>query len=360
MTGVGEPVQQRHGGEREGAVFAARFARGLALEVRHGADLARLADDAPGRWTDALLAETRIHLAGLMNAVEQALVAGLAREPVASISAMPDAGYARQAIERDIAVLSPDLLRHLRHRACVSLLMRQYRLEGRHGDRSRLESEASDNGRYLDALAGLALAERNWCGPMLLDATMLPDLPAELYHDLVWTVAALLVNGSSAQAAGADPMLTTAIARAAEGLIARHDEGQGAIAQARRCARALNSDQRFAVAPHALAEARLLLFAAIVECEGGIALDEVLEALIGPQDRDRFALLRVMGVDDPGAFQVAEMLGPVTGLAEGGDAALVAFVEGYRAFDAEQAMQWLLDRMNPRALADKLALLDGR
>ena len=358
MTGGDEPVQQRHGGKWEGTRLGARFSRGLAMEVRHGADLARLADDAPGRWTDAMLAETRIHLAGLMNNVEQSLIIDLSRDPAASAFTMLDPGYARQAIERELALLSPELLRHLRHRASVSLLLRQHRIPG--GILSRLESEARGNGRYLDALAGLSLAERNWCGPMLLDATMQPDLPAELFHDLVWTVAALLVRGCGAQASTPDPTLTAAIARAAEGLIARHDEGQGAMALARRCARALSADQRFAIAPHALTEARLLLFAAIVECEGGIALDDVLEALIGPQDRDRFALLRVMGLDDAGAFQVAEMLAPVTGLADGGDAALVDFVEAYRAFDAEHAVQWLLDRMSPRALADKLALLDRR
>jgi len=357
MMGGDDPVQQRHDGEGDGGRLSIGLSRRLLADMRHDADLARLAEGGSGRWTDALLAETRFHLAGLMNAVELAIGLELADGPAEALPAQLGAGYARQAIETKFALLSPELLGHLRRRAAVSLLLRHNQVPAAQSSLT-LSADQGGNNRYLDALAALTMAERNWHGPMLLDAPMRPDLPAEHYHDLVWTVAALLVGGGERLMGEADPALVAALARAAETLIARHDEGQGAFALAQRCARSLPSDMRFALAPAALGEARLLLFAALVECEAGLALEDILDALLGERDADRHALLRLMEIEDAVAFRTAELLAPVTDPARGEDAQLAEFVESYRAYDASHAMHWLVERMNPRALADKLALLE--
>jgi hypothetical protein len=357
MTRGDEFVQRRQGGEGGAIRLSPRLARHLLIDVQHGADVARLADGDADRWTDALLAETRFHLAGLLNAVQLAIDLELAGDPASAALTQLGHGYARHAMEQNPALLSPELLGHLRRRAAVSLIMRQNRITGAHAGLSSLGGK--DNFRYLDALTDLGIAERRWHGPMLLDAPMRPDLPAEHYHDLVWTVTALLVRGAEQLRGETDPVLVASLARAAEVLIARHDEGQGAIALAQRCARSLSSNARFLLAPAALTEARLLLFAAIVESEAGLALDDVLEALLGEQDSGRHALMRLMEIEDAVAFHVAEMVAPVTGRFLGGDAELVDFIEAYRAFDAGQAVQWLVDRLSPRPLADKLALFEA-
>lgn len=357
MIGVDETGQWRRDGGAGGVDLGSRLAQRLLVDVRHGADVARLADKESGRWSDALLAETRFHLFGLINSVELAIGLELAGDPVSTLLMQLGSGYCRGAMDANPAILSPELLGHLRRRAAVSFILRQNQMPGAHAGLSTLAKQR-DNLRYLDALTELSTAERRWHGPMLLDAPMRPDLPAEHYHDLVWTVTALLVRGTDQLRGEPDPVSVAALARAAETLIGRHDEGQGAFALAQRCARSLSSDARFALAPAALTEARLLLFAAIVETEAGLALDEILEALISEDDGNRHALLRLMEIEDAVAFQVAEMLAPVTGRSDGGDAALVDFVEDYRLFDAGQAVQWLVDRLSPRALTEKLALFE--
>jgi len=333
-----------------------RLTARLLEDVRHGADLAQLTDSAPRRWTDALLAETRFHLAGMMNAVELALGLHINDPSIETQLGELGNGYSRIAIERELGLLSPELLGHLRRRAAVALLLRQDDA----GTPVTLTSlgQGAANERYLDALAALGIAERRWCAPMLLDAPMRPDLPAEHFHDLAWTVAALLIRGCERTSGAGGPALVKAIAQAAERLIGRHDEGQGAFALAQRCARSLPAETRFALAAAALMDARLLLFAALVEAETGLSMDDALDAVIGESDAARHAVLRLMHIDDAVAFRLAELLAPLTGLAAGGDAALVAFVEAYRRVETAHAELWLADVSSPRALTDKLALMD--
>lgn len=354
MTVGNDTGQERPNGA--GGRASARLTARLLEDVRHGADLAQLADTMPRRWTDALLAETRFHLAGMMNAIELALGLHLGDPHVeAQISELGD-GYSRQAIEQEIGLLSPELLGHLRRRAAVALLLRQDDA-GAPASLAVFGASVGDDG-YLDALAALGIAERRWSAPMLLDAPMRPDLPAEHFHDLAWTVAALLIRGCERASGRGGPALVKAIAQAADRVISRHDEGQGAFALARRCARSLPGDMRFALASAALVDARLLLFAALAETETALAVDDVLDALIGESDEARHALLRLMRIDDAVAFRAAELLAPLTGLSATGDVGLAVFVEAYRRFEAAHAELWLASASSPRALTDKLALME--
>ncbi len=360
MSVGNEPGQQRpsSGGGGESGRAGARLSRRLLEDVRHGADLAQLTDLAPRRWSDALLAETRFHLAGIMNAVELAIGLHVSDAHVEALLGQLGPGHARHAIEDELGLLSPELLGHLRRRAAIAMLLRQNDAGQTLASHAAIGSGAG-NDRYLDALAALGIAERRWSAPMLLDAPMRPDLPAEHFHDLAWTVAALLIRGCERLSGEGGPALVKAIAQATERLIARHDEGQGAIALAQRCARSLPRDMRFALAPAALVDARLVLFAALAESETGLPLDDVIDAFIAERDEDRHALLRLMHIDDAVAFRAAELLAPLTGMAAGGDVALAEFVEAYRLFDRPHAELWLARMANPRALVDKLALLEG-
>ncbi|MBB5986079.1 hypothetical protein [Sphingobium lignivorans] len=355
MSMANDPVEQRPYGVGERP--AARLSRRLIEDVRHGTDLAWLAAAAPRRWTDALLAETRFHLAGMMNTIELAIGLHVGDPHIEALLSDLGTGYARRAIESDLDLLSPELLGHLRRRAAVALLLRNDDAPGGPASFAALASGAG-NDIYIEALTALGIAEKRWSAPMLLDAPMRPDLPAEHYHDLAWTVAALLIRGCERFPGLEAPAAVKAIARATEQLIGRHDEGQGAFALARRCARSLPSETRHALASAALVDARLLLFAALAESETGLPLDDVLDAMIDLRDEPRLALLRLMRVGDAVAFRAAELLAPLNGMAAGGDAALVAFIEDYRRYTSDRAVSWL-DRMSgPRALADKLALLD--
>lgn len=339
--------------DREGA--SARLSRRIVADVRHDAELAQLGETGLRRWSDALIAETRFHLAGMINAVELALDLHVDDPQITALLAELGTGYARHAIEDELGLISPTLLAHLRCRAAVSLMLRQNQAPGAQASLAVPQAGA----HYLDTLAALSIAEQRWHAPMLLDAPMRPDLPAEHFHDLAWSVTALLIRGCERLGVTlGDPALMRGFVKATTLLIGQHDEGQGGFALAQRCVRALPVETRARVAASALAEARLLLFAAIVESETGLAMDDVLGALIGERDEGRHAVLRLMNIDDTTAFQAAEMFGPLIGLLEGGDLALAEFIEAYRDFDREQAEYWLIGMASPRALTDKLAILD--
>jgi len=354
MTVGDDPGRERsHGG---GGGASAYFARRLIADARHSADLAALTDDSARRWPGRLLAETRFHLAAMVNALELAIIAAVTDAPARAAVEALGQGYGRRAIEREPGLLSPDLLGHLRRRAAVATLLRQADALRPRGAPPAMASIALEPPQ-ADALAALAIVEQGWRAPMLLDATMRPDLPAEPFHDLAWGVAALLVQGCEQAAETADPAIIRAIAQAAEAVVAHHDEGAGAVALACRFARAVPAAIRPALAHAALADARLLPFAALAEAETGLPTEPIIEALLDTDDRPRHALFRLMAIDDATAFRAAEWLAPFTGAAADGDEALARFVESYRLHDRARAECWLAGMMKPRALADKLALI---
>ena len=326
----------------------ARLSSRFLDDVRHGLDLARLSVAGSGdRWPDALLAELRFHLAGLLNATELAIGLHLTDSQVERLIGDLGAGYCRDSIEAEPALLSPDLLAYLRRRAICAMLLRRAAAAG-----STAASMAQS-----DDLTALAIAERRWCAPMLLDAPMRPDLPAEPYHELSWTAVALLVHGCERRMGRRDPGVTAALSRATERLIARHDEGQGAQALAQRCARGTMPEDRHALAGAALVEGRLLLFAALAERETGLPLDRIVDIMADGAPLDRHAVLRLMAVEDAIAFRTAELLAPLTG-AGSDDEALARFLETYRTVDIVRARDWLVAMSAPPMLAGKLALLD--
>lgn len=333
-----------------------RLARRLLDELQHRADLALFAGAAPSRWTDALLSETRFHLAATMNAVEMAIRLEIFdRDVEAKLSALGQP-YCSRALERQVDLLSPDLLSHYRLRGALSVILRE---------RRELASEGTDDliawagdGPFARALAALILAEQRWCGPRLLDTPLRPDLPAEHFCELAWTAAALLIRGVSLAADTTDRTMMRTIIHAVERVIARHDEGNGPFALAQRCARALSVEERMRLAPAALIERRLLLFCALVEAETTLPIESVLGSLVDDGDEARHVILKLMRIDGAFAVHIHEMLAPLMAGAADDDAALARFVEGYQGFDQARMESWLARKLLPQTLAAKLMVLD--
>lgn len=335
----------------------ARLSRRLLDELRHRADLALFADTAPTRWTDALLAETRYHLAGTMNAIEMAIKLEIADAEIEAWLHGLGQPYCSVALERQVELLSPEILSHYRLRGALSVVLRERSIPVMDGGQGDLMSLAGE-GPFAQALAALTLAEQRWCGPLLLDAPMRPDLPAEHFHDLAWTAAALLIRGVSRAHPGADRAVMRAIIGCVERVIARHDEGSGPFALAQRCARALSEMERLRLAPAALIERRLLLFCALVEAETTLPIEVVLGALIDCGDEARQAVLKLMRIDEAFAVHVFEMLAPLTGGSGENDLAMADFVESYRGYETTRADGWLSRMLVPPALVAKLTIID--
>ncbi|HWJ69399.1 MAG TPA: hypothetical protein VNS79_05055 [Sphingobium sp.] len=356
MTVVNDPGRKRSHPASNGS--SAYLSRWLTAAVRHSADLTALADDGPHRWTDRWRAEARFHLAAMMNAIEQAIVSTVADSPTATLLGALGPGYCRHAIEREMGLLSPDFIDHLRQRAAIATLLRQADDARWRRVTPALTQQMRDT-PHEEALTRLTSAEQGWHPPMLLDAAMVPDLPAEPFHELAWSVAALLVQGCARQPGADEAVATKSIVQATERMIARHDEADGVTGLVRRFARALPPETRVSLAPAALTDARLLLFAALAESAIGLPLDVVIDALLDPDDAPRHAIFRLMRIDDATVFRAGELLGWLTGAGAEDDEALARFVESYRRVDQAQAAHWLEAMLRPSVLAGKLALMAG-
>jgi hypothetical protein len=134
------------------------------------------------------------------------------------------------------------------------------------------------------------------------------DLPAELEHHLVWTVAAALRRYMIVRH-GADPAACdNAVAAASSRVLAGHDEGETAEARAMRLALALRAAGRLeeeGLVARALTHGSLPLFLALLALRTGLAAAavwELLSAASGP-----VLLLRAAGLarDEAAAILLA-------------------------------------------------------
>ena len=125
---------------------------------------------------------------------------------------------------------------------------------------------------------------------------MLPrsELPAELEHGLVWTVAASLRRYMVAEQDLAPPLADAALAAAASEIFARSDEGETFAALALRLARAL--DAAGGLDDHLLArmpgEAGLPLLLAALAVRTGLSIDACWELIADGAARGAVLLLR--------------------------------------------------------------------
>jgi hypothetical protein len=246
----------------------ARAMAGLsAVPVCHAIDLAFFFPDEARSRPDALIVETRRHLGGCIAAIEMALRLSLEHAPdiAAALDHWP-APLAWSMISVQPTLLGPDLLAHMQMRAGVTLMLRQFGQP----DVEQLDEGQGDLIPTMDdpelgvALSGLALAEGRWLATGGEDAPMKPDLPAEYFADLLWTVAACLhVVAQRSMVDGGDRSLA-AFDRAGWGLLRDHDEAACPIAQADRLVRKMGARSDVPELLGALlGQRRFLLFAAV-------------------------------------------------------------------------------------------------
>ena len=138
------------------------------------------------------------------------------------------------------------------------------------------------------------------------------ELPAELQHRLVWTVAAALraymVGTHRIDPAAAD----LALGQAASGLIAAYDEGESLEARCNRLARLLHGGGRLegAVIADFLGEGTLPLFLAGLSAATDVGYSAVWDLLQEPSGRGPVFLTKAAGLDRQQAGQVLLLLTP--------------------------------------------------
>jgi hypothetical protein len=325
--------------------------------VAHALDLSHFLPPDSARWTDALVSETRRHLAGCLNGIAVDLRENL----VAAGLPMPPDTDAWDGVQRYPQLVSAGLMAHLRLRAAVSLLGRQTGVAANGvvapagEDMSWLQEDRDPEVVRLATM--LSRAERRWSLPGGEDQAMIADLPAEHYADLAWAVAAL--TGAAFRRSGSSNVDAgmASVAQAAERMIARHDEGETPFAWASMIARRMRGR---ADAPEmlgkALAQRRLLLFAAFAAERVGGLCEAQMQMLVHAPARQLVALCRALGGSASDCRHLLIQLKPVRAGLD--DAAILALASGYDSVTDAEADAVAANLRGPPDFRARLAIVD--
>jgi hypothetical protein len=237
-------------------------------------------------------------LVRLVRAVEDELRAALAGGV-----ADPALHAALSSAHVEIAMPAIGAGRLLEHRALVEALLRraeEHRLQraGAADNALLIELAGDGDSRVAGEAMALLIAQSGRLDPFREPLLPRSDLPAEVEHHLVWTVAAALRRYMIARH-GSDPASTdAALAAAAGGVLAFHDEGATMEARCRRLAAALGDAAMLddALALRSLAEGTLPLFVAVLARRSGLDADAIWELLPARSGRGAVLLLRAAGI----------------------------------------------------------------
>lgn len=283
-------------------------ARAAAADARAGLRLARAIDDFnlpdDARLDDRLRAALRATLAALAAAVEGALRQHAARLLVARNAA----GLAERLGAAHAPVLDqlrmagmwrdPELLRELIARARQDLLSEALPVTGPdHPDTPSLLARLSGHPDGLIATAATAVltaAGRRRATPV--DPCVQTDLPAELHHRLIWSVAAALRLQAGAGTATDTALLDHALTEAALRNLAAHDEGDRVEAAAMRLAAAYgaNADELPPLLVESLGDGRLALFIALLATALGQEYAAMRDVVLDPGGERLWLVLRAL------------------------------------------------------------------
>lgn len=332
-----------------------------AVPVGHAVDLAFFFHAQDDARQDALIVEARRHLAGCIHAIEMALRLSLDHAPhVASALDRIEPSLCWAMVRAQPELLSPPLLAHMRLRAAITLMLRQQGRGAGDGGLHPVADISVDEAGVpsLEALTGLTLAEGRWLMPGGEDRAMRPDLPADHYAELVWTVAACLafaIRRGGGEDGGA---ALCALERSGWTLLADHDESASPVMLADQFVRQLGDD---ADAPdligQALEEQRFLLFTALAARRLHMDSGQLAELLLLGPVSDVGLLCRALGGSAAEHRRLLLWLRPVRPSLS--DATLLAEADRHEQQAGGQAAEALALWRAPVAFRAKLAHLRG-
>jgi hypothetical protein len=336
------------GSEGDGAALLLASAR-----ARVSAAAADLALPAGLRLTDRQRTTVHAMLAQLVRSVEDELRAALLDIPGAEGLR---AAFSSAHIEIALPVLSGGAL--FTEPALTDLLLRraeEHRLYRSAASENLLlvELAGSSDGTVAREAMGLLIAQNGRLDGFHEPILPLGDLPAELGHHLVWTVAAALRRYMIDQHKADPAICDTALASAAGRLLARHDEGETVQARAMRLASALRNsthDHDNGLLVRALSEGSFPLFLALLGLRAGLHPDAVWELLStdsGPvlllrtasvTQNESVAILLALGVGEEALAALLDRFAGLSGAAARSPLALWQADPGYRAAVARLAL----------------------
>jgi hypothetical protein len=336
-----------NGGELDGAAQLLASAR-----ARVSAAIADLALPDSLRLSDRQRITVAHLLRRLVGDVEDELRSALAArfqaaedEPVRAALSSASLPIALPVLDGRAALADPGLFALLLRRA------EEHRLARAAPERRLLTDLAGDpDGAVAAAAVSLLIADSR-----RLDAFHEPllasgDLPAEVAHGFVWTVAAALraylIGRHSVAPARADGAVT----EAAADLLRRYDEGAGADSLARRLALRLEESGRLdeALLVQAAAEGALPLLLAGLSLRTGLDPQALWELMPDAAGRGAAVVLRAAGV---GREAAAAILLHLLGREEAAGAQLDRYDALGRDDARQQILLWRLDPAYRAAVA---------
>lgn len=327
-----------------------------AVPVGHAIDLATLFPMQGQERHEALIVETRRHLGGCLTAIETALRLLIAPGSHAALALAPYPDpLCWGIVSAHPSLIGPALLLHMRMRAGVALMLRQF---GRPNSDLPDSIEAGDllpghDPQVADAASMLALAEGRWSAAGAEEQALRPDLPAEQFAELLWTAIACLTSVVERSTAPAPNGAVLDLEQAGHALLAQHDEGAGAIAAADRLVLQLGvrADEPELLG-RALAQRRFLLFAALAGRRARLSTGVVVDILLSGPVSEIAALCRTLGGSDADYRHLLLALRPVRPMLT--DATIVTEAERYEALEEAQADGEIRALRAPIALRVKL------
>lgn len=319
----------------------ARILPGLAAVFpTHAFDLAVVFANDRQAFPDVLIAETRRHLGGCISAIEIALRFSLNQVPevAAALDRWPMLVVWPMVCAQP-TLIGQGLLAHMQMRAGVTVMLRQ---SGR-ADVEQLGDDkkgglvpSTDDPHLGDALSALLLAEGRWLAMGGDDMPMKPDLPAEYFADLVWTVSACLsIMAERTMVDGGDRMLS-AFDRSGWALLRDHDEAACPIVQADRLVRRMNEQAEAPALLGALLEQRrFLLFSAVAARRLRLESMQVVATLVTGPVSQLAILCRALGGSGEDYRHLLLALRPARPFLS--DAVIIAEAERYEALSEAQA-----------------------
>ena len=238
-------------------------------------------------------------LAGLVRSVEDELRSALAARLAAD---------GHEALHAALASAQVEIAAPLLDAAApwdselVALLLRraeEHRLQKGNAENALLvELSGSDDEAIAGHAMALLVAQSRRLDSFREPLLPRSELPAELEHGLVWTVAASLRRYMIAEQDLPPPLADSALADAATAIFARSDEGETFAALALRLARALDAagrldDRLLARMP---GEAGLPLLLAALAVRTGLSIDACWELIADGAARGSVLLLRAAGL----------------------------------------------------------------
>lgn len=207
--------------------------------TRHAAMVDRFFPGNAPKWSDALIARTRRHIAGCASVHELALRMALADHlPATALDAVEE-GMCWQVIEHNPGVISCDLFAHFRTRAALSLMEGPDNTVMLHEEAAIPFAQDSD-ATIREATLALSHGLSRWRDDADENAPMRADLPAEHMQEMLWTTAAILAQRIAPMDLMPYGALLGRVEDAGQQVLASHDEQRGPFGQAARLAHQLH------------------------------------------------------------------------------------------------------------------------